>query len=91
MSVSKKIYKYFIRSNNESRYLVIKAFFYCAMVRFLMLFVKYKRYEKRLGKRGVESTEEMNVIRTNDNMDIINENEVAKKKMRMNNQSSGRK
>jgi hypothetical protein len=59
MSVFKKIYKYFIRSSNESRYLVIKAFFYCATVRFLMLFVKYKRYEKHLGKRGVESTQEI--------------------------------
>ncbi|MCX6183276.1 MAG: lasso peptide biosynthesis B2 protein [Bacteroidetes bacterium] len=52
----KKISTHIFQSDFEFKKLLIKAFFYSMTVRFMMLFVKYNRYEKRLGKRGETDT-----------------------------------
>ncbi len=50
-----KIFRNIVKGDWEFKKLVFISFFYCFYVRFLMLFVKYKRYEDRLGERGVAS------------------------------------
>jgi len=52
MNSLKKLFQYLLVGRGINRALIVKAFFYCAWVRFLMLFVKYSRYEKSLGERG---------------------------------------
>lgn len=52
MNLLKKIYHHIFKADLAFKFLLIKVFFYSFYVRFLMLFVKYKRYEKRLGERG---------------------------------------
>jgi hypothetical protein len=52
MNFLQKINTYIFQSDFEFKKLIVKSFFYCMTVRFMMVFVKYKRYEKRLGIRG---------------------------------------
>jgi len=52
MKFLKKLYRHILKADFAFQLLLIKVFFYSFYVRFLMLFVKYKRYEKRLGERG---------------------------------------
>jgi hypothetical protein len=67
MAFFKKVYRNIFNRDQEFRGLVFKALFYALQVRFMMLFVKYKRYEKRLGVRGrkddsVITAEQMKVV-----------------------------
>ena len=52
MNFLKKINHYIFKQDFEFKVFLLKYFFYAMLVRFLMLFVKYKRYERYLGKRG---------------------------------------
>jgi hypothetical protein len=52
MAFLRKIYRNIFKKDGEFKGLVFKALFYAMQVRFMMLFVKFKRYEKRLGTRG---------------------------------------
>lgn len=56
MSLGKKIKDHFLSASALEKKLFIQAFFYALIVRVFMLKVKYQRYEKRLGQRGVESS-----------------------------------
>ncbi|MFM7022546.1 MAG: lasso peptide biosynthesis B2 protein [Flavobacteriales bacterium] len=60
MSFFGKVNEYLIQSDWAFRKLIVKTFFFSMYVRFLMLFVKFKRYEKRLGTRGVADNYTMN-------------------------------
>lgn len=67
MAFLNKIYRNIFKKDAEFKGLVFRAYFYAMQVRFMMLFVKFKRYEKRLGVRGKEdntvvSEEEMQVV-----------------------------
>jgi len=55
-----KISRNIFKKDKAFRMMVIKAFYYAMAVRFLMLFIKFKRYEKKLGERGVEINENLN-------------------------------
>lgn len=52
-----KIYKYFIKVSWQEKKLVTTAFVYAMAVRFLMKYVKFKRYEKYLGSRLSEHSD----------------------------------
>ena len=60
MNFFKKIKVYIFQSDFEFKKLLVKAFIFSMTVRFMMLFVKYKRYEKRLGKRGAADNYTLN-------------------------------
>lgn len=56
MLLVKKIYKFFWKGSWLEKKLIVQSFVYMLVIRHLMLKVKFKRYQKYLGERGVEST-----------------------------------
>ena len=67
MSFAGKIYRNLFKKDIEFKGLVFKALFYALQVRFMMLFVKFKRYESRLGIRGKKDES----IVTEDQMKVV--------------------
>lgn len=55
MKKFKAIYSNLVKSSFSKKILIFRALWYMFYVRMLMLFVKYKRYEKHLGERGIET------------------------------------
>lgn len=56
MGIIVKIKTHFLKGSKEEKKLFVLAFIYSFLVRFFMLKVKYKFYEKYMGQRGVETT-----------------------------------
>lgn len=56
MRLLNKVYKFFLKGSWLEQKLIVQAFIYMLVVRYLMLKVKFKKYQKYLGERGVETT-----------------------------------